>query len=70
MELPSVLPPLPPRPPNFAQNPSELLESRGIPVVVEAVLPDLRVSITTAIGLMPIYFDAAPICMVGTYGEF
>jgi hypothetical protein len=70
MDVPSVLPSLPPTPPNFASSPLELVQSTGLNVVVESVLPTLRVSIVTELGCIPFYFDALPQRSQGRYDEF
>ncbi|MCV9963833.1 hypothetical protein OIU34_18305 [Pararhizobium sp. BT-229] len=70
MDVPSVLPPLPPLPPNFASSPEELVKSSGLNVVIESVLPTLRVSIVTELGYIPLYFDIPPPRSQGRYDEF
>ncbi|MBY3150918.1 hypothetical protein HFO56_00550 [Rhizobium laguerreae] len=70
MDIPSILPSLPPLPPNFAKSPQELVASHGVNVVVDAVLPTLKISVATPIGTIPLYFDIPAPRSQGSYGEF
>jgi hypothetical protein len=58
-------------PPNFAQSPEEVLRAGRVEIVVEQVLPVLRISIVTGLGnVVPLYLDVPPLRSNGTYGEF
>lgn len=70
MRVSSVLPPLPPLPPNFARSPQELVQSTGLNITIERVLPTLRISIVTAVGSIPLYCDIPAPRSQGRYGEF
>jgi hypothetical protein len=70
MDVPSVLPSLPPLPPNFAKSPLELVESHSINVIIDAITPTLHVSVATPIGTIPLYFDIPAPRSQGRYGEF
>lgn len=58
-------------PPYFAETPVDLVKgSYTIDVAVESFSPDLRVSVRSPIGRIPMYFDGRPLPTFGSYGEF
>jgi hypothetical protein len=67
MDVQSALPSLPP---NFASSPQELVQSTGLNISIDQVLPTLRISVVTAIGSIPLYFDIPAPRSQGRYGEF
>lgn len=72
MDVPSLLPPLPPIPPNFAKDPLELVQSTKMEIVVVEAVPRLKLAVVSPIGvLIRLYMDLPPVkAAPEQYGEF